>query len=168
MALAVAPLCAEYSGIAKTRGGTARERAPTNQPPVITMLDAHYTAFDFATGGRSADPGRRVRKLALKSGSRTFLVDAAAIDWVEAAGNYLIFHAGAERYTVRGTMADMEARLAPAHFVRIHKSTLVNIDRVKSIEPIHAGDQTVAMEDGTELVMSRTFRQRVNALLELE
>jgi DNA-binding LytR/AlgR family response regulator len=145
-----------------------RNRAPTNPPPVITMLDAYYHPFELSPGGRTADPGRRVRKLALKSGSRTFLVDAAAIDWVEAAGNYLIFHAGAERYTVRGTMAEMEARLAPASFVRIHKSTLVNIDRVKSIEPIHAGDQAVAMEDGTELVMSRTYRHRVNTLLDLE
>ena len=137
-------------------------------------LSRHWTfaAEDSDGGGlfgiRAADAPRRVRKLALKSGSRTFLVDAASIDWVEAAGNYLVFHAGADRYTVRGTMAAMHVQLASANFARIHKSALVNLGRVRSIEPIHAGDQTVTMLDGTELVMSRTFRQCVNALLGLE
>lgn len=106
-----------------------------------------------------------MKRLALKAGSRTVLVELAAIDWVEAAGNYLVFHAGAERYTVRATMRDMEPRLAEMNIVRIHRSTFVNIERVKAIEPIHAGDQAVTLDDGVELVLSRTYRDRVYALI---
>lgn len=106
-----------------------------------------------------------MKRLALKAGSRTVLVELSAIDWIEAAGNYLVFHVGKERYTVRNTMRDMESRLAEMNIVRIHRSTFVNIERVKSIEPIHAGDQAVTLEDGVELVLSRTYRDRVYALL---
>lgn len=122
-------------------------------------------AWEAANHGPGTAPRRR---LALKSGSRTFLVDAEHVDWVEAAGNYLVFHVGRERYTVRLTMREMEPRLAAAGIARIHKSTFVNLDRVKSIEPIHAGDHLVTLLDGTELVMSRTYRPRVNAALLLD
>jgi len=104
-------------------------------------------------------------RLVLKAGSRTLLVAREDIDWVQAAGNYLVFHLGRERFSVRGTMQEMEQRLAAMNIVRIHRSTLVNLDRVKSIEPIHAGDQTVTLAGGVELVMSRTYRDRVYALL---
>jgi two-component system LytT family response regulator len=106
-----------------------------------------------------------MKRLALKAGPRTVLVDLAAIDWVEAAGNYLVFHVGKDRYTVRATMQEMEPRLGEMNIVRIHRSTFVNIERVKSIEPIHAGDQAVTLDDGVELVLSRTYRDRVYALL---
>ena len=104
-------------------------------------------------------------RVVLKAGSRTLLVAREDIDWVQAAGNYLVFHLGRERFSVRGTMQEMEQRLAAMNIVRIHRSTLVNLDRVKSIEPIHAGDQTVTLAGGVELVMSRTYRDRVYALL---
>mgnify|MGYP001229262181 FL=1 len=104
-------------------------------------------------------------RLVLKAGSRTLLVAREDIDWVQAAGNYLVFHLGRERFSVRSTMQEMEQRLAAMNIVRIHRSTLVNLDRVKSIEPIHAGDQTVTLAGGVELVMSRTYRDRVYALL---
>lgn len=112
-------------------------------------------------------PPVRLHRIALKTGSRTFLVSPEAIDWVEAAGNYLVFHVGRERYTVRLTMHEMESRLAASHIVRIHKSTFVNLERVASIAPIHAGDQVVTLQDGTELVMSRTYRDRIHAQLSL-
>jgi len=123
-------------------------------------------AWEAANRGTEATPRRR--RLALKSGPRTFLVDMEQVDWVEAAGNYLVFHVGRDRFTVRLTMREMEPRLAVASIVRIHKSTFVNLDRVKSIEPIHAGDHLVTLLDGTELVMSRTYRPRVNAALFLD
>lgn len=121
-------------------------------------------ALASRAGGDGGAP--RPRKIALKSGTRTFLVALDAIDRVEAAGNYLVFHVGAERYTVRLTMREAEPRLERAHILRIHKSAFVNIDRVKSIEPIHAGDYALVLVDGTELVVSRTYRQRVLAALD--
>jgi DNA-binding LytR/AlgR family response regulator len=129
-------------------------------------------AMEFAMSREAApraggnDPTSRRRKLALKSGSRTFLVEADHVDWVEAAGNYLVFHAGRERYTVRSTMREMEPWLAASGILRIHKSTFANLDRVRSIEPIHAGDYAVTLVDGTELVLSRTYRARVLAALD--
>jgi len=122
----------------------------------------------WTLAARGGDCGGRARKIALKAGARTFLVALDAIDWVEAAGNYLVFHAGAERYTVRLTMREVESRLERAHIVRIHKSAFVNLDRVKSIEPIHAGDHAITLVDGTELVVSRTYRQRVLAALDFQ
>jgi DNA-binding LytR/AlgR family response regulator len=127
-------------------------------------MDACAPAFGLVAGAPHRER-RRMKRLALKAGSRTVLLDLSAIDWVEAAGNYLVFHVGRERYTVRNTMRDMEPRLAEVNIVRIHRSTFVNIERVKSIEPIHAGDQAITLDDGVELVLSRTYRDRVYALL---
>jgi two-component system LytT family response regulator len=131
----------------------------------LRAIIAHDAPMENALAAFEA---ARRRRLALRSGSRTFLVDIEQVDWVEAAGNYLVFHVGRERLTVRLTMREMEPRLQSANIVRIHKSTFVNLDRVKSIEPIHAGDHVVTLLDGTELVMSRTYRSRVNAALFLD
>lgn len=126
-------------------------------------MESAFTPREAASRGEA---GARRRRLALRSGPRTFLVDAELVDWIEAAGNYLVFHVGRERYTVRSTMREMEARLAGANIVRIHKSTFANLDRVRSIERIHAGDYALTMLDGRELVLSRTYRARVLAALD--
>jgi two-component system LytT family response regulator len=131
---------------------------------VTVCCNGPREAPELALPRRRGRPEDRGMKIPLKSGSKTFFVDVAAIDWIQAAGNYLVFHIGPERYTVRGVMAAMEEALAPMDFLRIHKSVLVNVDRVKAIEPIHAGDQQVLLHDGTELVMSRTYRGRFDTL----
>jgi two-component system LytT family response regulator len=104
-------------------------------------------------------------RLPLKCGSRTVVVDVRGIDWVQAAGNYVIFHVGDQRHMVRLSLGSVERSLAGCDFVRIHKSALVNLARVRVIEPLQAGDQHMTLEDGTRLVLSRTYRAQVDRTL---
>ena len=113
-----------------------------------------------------ARPGpRHLERLVLRSGGRIFFLKAEEIDWVEAAGNYLRLHAGGETHLLRETMNALDGRLDPARFVRIHRSTLVNLERIKEIQPLFHGDYVVLLRDGTELTLSRTYRARVEEVL---
>lgn len=102
-------------------------------------------------------PGRfLVRKL-----GREFLVAAADIEWVQAAGNYANLHVRGKVYPLRSTLADLETRLDPARFLRVHRSHLVNVSRIVSIEPLDSGDARVHLEDGTVVPCSRRHRERL-------
>ncbi len=84
-----------------------------------------------------------------------------AIDWIEAAGNYVELHVDRQVYLLRETIAAFEARLSPARFARIHRTVLVNLDRVVAFEPTVHGDFAVTLRDGTQLRMSRMYRGRI-------
>ena len=112
-----------------------------------------------------ARPGpRHLERLVLRSGGRIFFLKAEEIDWVEAAGNYLRLHAGGETHLLRETMNALDGRLDPARFVRIHRSTLVNLERIKEIQPLFHGDYVVLLRDGTKLTLSRSYRQKLQDL----
>ena len=102
---------------------------------------------------------RHAPRLAVKSGEGTQLVRVAEIDWIEAAGNYLCVRAAGQTHVVRETLTQMETRLDPARFVRIHRSRIVNIDRITHLSPLFNGDHSVKLADGTELTLSRTSRE---------
>jgi two-component system LytT family response regulator len=93
------------------------------------------------------------------------LVNVADIDWVEAAGSCVSVHAGARNWLLRENIAATEARLALSGFVRIHRSTLVNIKRVRELLPLSKGEFTVVLLDGTELKLSRNYRFALESLL---
>src|SRR5205807_7162178 len=102
-------------------------------------------------------PGRKyLDRLVIKSGGRIFFLKMEEIDWIEAAGNYLRLHAGAETHLLRETMNALEGRIDPARFLRIHRSTIVNIERIREIRPLCHGDCVVLLRDGTELTLTRT------------
>ncbi|HYE15724.1 MAG TPA: LytTR family DNA-binding domain-containing protein [Pyrinomonadaceae bacterium] len=107
-----------------------------------------------------------LKRLAVKAGGRVIFLTADEIDWIETAGNYLKIHAGKASHLIRERMSQMEARLDPERFARIHRTTLVNIDRIKEMHPLFNGDQLVRLSDGRELTMSRTYRDRLMSLLE--
>ena len=88
------------------------------------------------------------------SGKITF-VKVAELDWLEASGNYVRLHTARGSHLIRETLSNLESRLDPHQFVRIHRSTIVNLDRVKELQP-HFNEQLVILVDGTELKMSRT------------
>lgn len=104
-------------------------------------------------------------RIAIRSGGSVVLVKTAAIDWVEAADNYVCLHCGGETHVVRETMNSFEHRLDSAHFVRIHRSTIVNLDRVKEIQPWLRGDYQVVLRDGTRLSLSRSHRDKLRSRL---
>ncbi len=103
---------------------------------------------------------RHRERLVVREGGRIFFLRAEEIDWIEAAGNYLRLHAGRHSHLIRETMAGIEAQLDPAKFARIHRSTIVNLDRVREMLPGPHGDSTLLLRDGTRLTLSRTFRDR--------
>jgi two-component system LytT family response regulator len=111
--------------------------------------------------GRNGGPER----LEVRSSSRIAFVRVDDLDYAEAWGNYVRLHCGAERHLMRETMNSLEARLDPRRFVRIHRSTLVNVDRVKETVPLFHGDWEVVLRSGVRLVLTRTHRERAQRLL---
>jgi two-component system LytT family response regulator len=87
------------------------------------------------------------------------------VDWIDAAGNYVRLHAGGRQHLVRETMKSIESRLDPDVFVRVHRSAIVNIDRVATLEPYFHGEYVVVMRDGSKLTSSRSHSGRLRALL---
>jgi two-component system LytT family response regulator len=109
---------------------------------------------------------RPPRRLVVKSDNRIALVKPEDVDWVEAAGNYVRLHVGKDEHLLRATMEGVEAQLPPRQFVRIHRSTIVNIERIRSLEPAFHGDYVVQLHDGIELPLSRTYRPKLEELLD--
>ena len=81
------------------------------------------------------------------------------IDWIESEGNYVRLHSGKQGFMVRQTLGALEAELDPKRFLRIHRSTIVNLDRIKELKPLFRGDYVIALEDGTRLTLSRAYRK---------
>jgi two-component system LytT family response regulator len=104
-------------------------------------------------------------RLIVKSGGRVYFLRTEDVDWVEAAGNYVKIHAKGEAHLLRESMKNMETRLDPKIFVRVHRSAIVNIDRIKELEPWFHGEYIVIMRDGTRLTASRVFSDRLSALI---
>jgi two-component system LytT family response regulator len=107
-----------------------------------------------------------LERLVVKSVGRVFFLKTDEIDWIEAAGNYVKLHVGRESHMIRETMNGIESKLDPDKFLRIHRSTVVNIDRIKELHPMFSGDYTVLLRNGTELALSRNYRERFLELFE--
>ncbi|HYL64307.1 MAG TPA: LytTR family DNA-binding domain-containing protein [Candidatus Methylomirabilis sp.] len=103
----------------------------------------------------------RVTRLVIKSGGRVVFLRVEEIDWIEAADNYVRVHAGRETHLIREKLQAMERRLDPAKFLRIHRSSLVNLDRIRELQPAFHGDYVVKLIDGTELTLSRNYREKL-------
>jgi two-component system LytT family response regulator len=101
-------------------------------------------------------------RIVIRAGGRVIFLRAEELDWIEAAGNYVRLHSGAEEYLYRETLSRMEAALDPACFARIHRSTIVNTERIKELHPLFRGDYTVVLRDGRRLTLSKPYRPRLN------
>ena len=106
-----------------------------------------------------------LRRIPVKSARDTTLILAETIDWVGSAGHYLELHVGCDTHLIREQLSRLEAKLDPEKFVRIHRSVIVNLDRVKSLRPLFNGDHIVVLKDGQELNLSRTYHERLMELL---
>jgi len=105
-----------------------------------------------------------LKRLVIKENGRLFFLGTADIDWVEASGNYVRLHVGADAHLLRETMNALESRLDPEQFLRIHRSTIVNIERIKELQPWFHGDYHVVLRDGRQLTMSAGYREKLDAL----
>ncbi|HXV86562.1 MAG TPA: LytTR family DNA-binding domain-containing protein [Gemmatimonadales bacterium] len=107
-------------------------------------------------------------RFAVKRADAITIVPASTVDWIEAARDYVKLHAGREVYLIRATMTALETRLDPREFIRIHRSTVVRVDRIRELQPFFHGDYVVVLKDGTKLRMSRSYRPAVQRRLGLE
>jgi two-component system LytT family response regulator len=103
----------------------------------------------------------------IKASNRVVLVRVEEIDFIEADGNYAKLHVGRKAHLLREKMHDLEERLDPAKFVRIHRSIIVNLDRIKEMQPHFNGDYIVVLADGQQLRLSRTRREHLEARLKI-
>jgi len=108
---------------------------------------------------------RYLTRLMIKASSRMMLLKVDEIDFIEADGNYAKLHVGRKTHLLREKMNDLEGRLDPAKFVRIHRSIIVNLDRIKELHPHFNGDYVVVLEDGRQLKLSRTRREHLETRL---
>ena len=113
----------------------------------------------------SPSKGSAVDRLPIKINGRIMVIRVADIDWIEADGDYVSVHVGGKTWLMRETIAAVELRLALSGFVRIHRSTLVNAERVKELQPQDKGEYTVVLNDGTELKLTRHYRTSVERLV---
>jgi two-component system, LytTR family, response regulator len=136
---------------ARARGGTdPRGPARGSEPPYGQDLPEARPALE---------------RLVIRNGSRIATLAIDDIDWIEAQDYYAEIHAGGRTYLVRQSLQNLAASLDPGRFVRIHRKTIVNVRRVKELEPLFHGEYVVFLHDGTQLKLSRTFKNHVGRLL---
>jgi two-component system LytT family response regulator len=113
----------------------------------------------------AADEGMHPDRLAVKREGTVYFVKIADVDWVEAASNYVRLHTGRETHLLRESMTGIGARLDPRRFLRIHRTAIVNVDRIRELQPWFSGEYIVILQDGTKLKVSRGYRDVVTRWL---
>jgi two-component system LytT family response regulator len=106
-----------------------------------------------------------LERLVIKMNGHVFFVKTEEIDWLEAEGNYVRLHAGKESYLLRDTISALEAQLDPRKFVRVHRSAIVNIDRIQELQPWFHGEYRILLGEGVQLTLSRSYRERLHEVL---
>lgn len=104
-------------------------------------------------------------RLVVKSEGRVVFVQSEDIDWIEAAGNYARLHVNDDAHLIRETMIGLERKLDPERFVRIHRSAIVNVGRIKEMQPLFHGEYLVVLNSGTQLTLSRGYRDNLQKIL---
>ena len=132
-----------------------------DQPPLSLIEPAASEAPAHANGAASNKAGD---KLAIRDGQRIVRVEIEAIQWIDAAGDYMCIHAANETHVLRATMRDLEHRLDPRRFQRVHRSTIVNLARVKEMRPHVNGEYFLLLDSGHELKLSRTYKDKIRLL----
>jgi two-component system LytT family response regulator len=107
-----------------------------------------------------------IDRVVIKSGGRIYFLKIEEIDWVEGAGDYLSLHADSKSHLIRETMGTFHAKLDSTKFLRIHRSKIVNIERVKDIQPLFKGEYVITLTSGVRLNSSRGYRRELQALLD--
>jgi two-component system LytT family response regulator len=137
----------------------ARVRQRMAHPPADrdAVLEAVLAELTKARG--------RATRLVVRDGSRVSFVRAEEIDWIDAAGNYARLHVAGAIHLLREPLKLLEARLDPDRFLRVHRSAIVNLERITSVEPYFHGEYVLTLRDGTRLTSSRTHSARLRGWL---
>ncbi len=152
--------------------GRIREEVKTPAPSaLVDKLTAMIEALSHPQPGGTSAPaagttdGRPVERIAVKLDGRVIFLRPGDIDWIEAQDNYVKLHVGRDAHLVRDTLANFETRLDHRRFIRIARSTIVNIDRVREMQPMFHGEYVVILNDGAKLTMSRGYRDTLQQYL---
>jgi two-component system LytT family response regulator len=124
-------------------------------------LDADLKALLKTIGSRQAYPERFL----VRAAKHLYFVRAADIDWVDGASNYVRLHIGGRGHLVRDTLKAIAAKLPPERFVRVHRSVIVNLDRIERLEPHGHGEYRITLKDGTSITSSRGHSRELQTLL---
>ena len=143
------------------RFATAVSRAVERLEASGPKADAAFAAFVAQLRAERS----YIRRFVVRAGARLSFVPAREVDWIDTANNYLRLHVSGQQYLVRETMKSVEGQLDPAVFVRVHRSVIINIDRVEAVEPYFHGDYVVMMKDGARITTSRSYSERLRSLL---
>ncbi len=111
------------------------------------------------------DHPAKLDRLAIKSAGRVSFLRISEIDWIEAADYYACLHVGQRTHMLRRSISELEQDLDPAHFCRIHRSTIINLDRVQGLKLNEDGEYEVMLENGTSLRLSRSYRKQLQSSL---
>lgn len=147
----------------KSAVARAREQLKTPSPGDLTEKLSALLETLNQPGGAGAAPSNE--RIAVKLDGRVIFVRPGDIDWIEAQDNYVKLHVGREAHLVRDTLSNFEGRLDTKRFIRIARSTIVNIDRVREMQPMFHGEYVVILHDGTKLTMSRGYRDTLQQYL---
>jgi two-component system LytT family response regulator len=141
----------------RVREHLEQERAMRAEPHLRSLLE--LVSERDAGSEAAAERPRYVDRLMIKIGPKTVVVRAADIDQIEAEGNYARLHVAAKTYLLRETMSRLEKSLNPSMFARIHRSSIVNLERVREVEPYFGHDFMVRLSTGARVKMSRWYRE---------
>ena len=110
--------------------------------------------------------GLRDNRMAIRTEGRIVVLDVNEIDWIQAASNYVVLHAGGHAHRTRESIGNISSRLDPEAFVRIHRSIIVNVKRIKELLPCNSGEYIVVLKNGRELSCSRGYRASLQGMFE--
>ncbi len=106
-----------------------------------------------------------LERLVIKASGRIYFLETTEIDWIEAEGNYVSVHSGKKSHLLRETISSLEAQLDPKKFLRIHRSSIVRIDRIQELQPWFHGEYRIILQNGTQLTLSRNYRDKLQEAL---
>ena len=141
------------------------QRTAANERDQLVSMLAELRGSGEIESAEGAAPAQAPNWLPIRNGRETVRVPVEAIEWVDAAGDYLCIHASGHTHILRATMREMENLLDPRLFQRVHRSTIVNLTRVKSLRAHMNGEYFLRLEGGQELKLSRTYRDKVEYFL---
>jgi len=130
----------------------------------VCELTGHELSLDAALQAASGNGQSYPKRLAIRDGAETTCVDVDAIDWIDAAGDYMCVHADGKTHVLRGTMKHLEELLNPEVFIRVHRSAIVNRHRVESMRPHRNGEYFLKLAGKTELKLSRKYKSNIERI----